>query len=105
MREEGSGKREEGIGDRDAFLEASFWYGKLDQARKILEAHPGLASSDIYVAAALGDDRAVRRFIATDPSLVRKPGGPRNVDALTYLCFSRYLRVSATETPNPSSWP
>src|SRR4051794_6106766 len=82
---------EPGHGTRDSFLDASFWHGGLDEARRIIEAHPALASSDIYVAAALGDDAAARRFIAEDPSLATRPGGPRKVDALTYLCFSRFL--------------
>ncbi|HEX4681515.1 MAG TPA: ankyrin repeat domain-containing protein, partial [Gemmatimonadaceae bacterium] len=85
-------------GDRDAFLEASFWHGGLDQARKILTAHPEIAASDIYVAATLGDDATVKRFLAGNASLATKPGGPRNVDALTHLCFSRFLAYDASRS-------
>lgn len=76
---------------RAAFIEASFWYGPLDQANAILAAHPEIASSDIHIAAILGDDVAVRRFVSADPSLATAKAGPRQVDALTHLCFSRYL--------------
>jgi len=76
---------------RDEFLEASFWYGNTEQAQAILDAHPELAGSDIHVAATLGDDAAVRRFLEQDKSLAVATSPPRSVDALTYLCFSRFL--------------
>ena len=76
---------------RAAFIEASFWYGPLDQANAILAAHPEIASSDVHTAAILGDDVAVRRYLSTDQSLATARAGPRKVDALTHLCFSRYL--------------
>jgi ankyrin repeat protein len=76
---------------RRAFIEASFWHGPLDQANAIIAAHPEIAGSDIHTAAILGDDAAVRRFLSTDPSLATARAGPRKVDALTHLCFSRYL--------------
>ncbi|HXT16899.1 MAG TPA: hypothetical protein VN706_14765 [Gemmatimonadaceae bacterium] len=76
---------------RDSFLEASFWHGDIETPRAVLEAHPELANLDIFTAATVGNHEAVRRFIASDPSLATAKGGPRNVDALTYLCFSRFL--------------
>lgn len=74
----------------DDFLQASFWHGGVEKAKRILDAHPEI-SSDFYVAATLGDDATVRRWLSKDPTLATRPGGPRNVDALTYLCFSRFL--------------
>src|SRR5439155_14931285 len=50
-------------------------------------------SSDIHSAAILGDDAAVRRFLALDPGNATVKGGPRGWDALTHLCFSKYLRL------------
>src|SRR4030095_11150168 len=47
----------------------------------------------IYVAAILGEDAAVRRFLELDTAEATQTGGPRGWDALTYLCFSRYLRL------------
>lgn len=77
---------------RDTFLDACFWHGSLERAKAILAEHPELASSDIHVAATLGGDPAIRRFLAADPSLVHAKSGPRNVDPLTCLCFSVFLQ-------------
>src|SRR5213080_2750699 len=78
---------------RAAFIEAAVWHGTLDRAAAILAAHPEIASSDIHSAAILGDDAAVRRFLALDPGNATVKGGPRGWDALTHLCFSKYLRL------------
>src|SRR5918999_2520397 len=67
--------------------------GTLERAEAILAAHPEIAGSDIHVAAILGDDATVRRFLAIDPGNATAKGGPRDWDALTHLCFSRYLRL------------
>ena len=69
--------------------------GKLDRAEAILAEHPEFATDSIYTAAILGDDAGVRRFIDADPSAATRKGGPHDWDALTYLCFSRYLRLGA----------
>src|SRR5438067_12067785 len=78
---------------RAAFIEAAVWHGTLDRAAAILAAHPEIASSDIHSAAILGDDAAVRRFLAFDAGNATVKGGPRGWDALTHLCFSKYLRL------------
>jgi ankyrin repeat protein len=77
----------------DAFIEASVWHGSLDSAEAILAAHSDLASCNIHTAAILGDDAAVDRFLALDPGHATAKGGPRGWDALTHLCFSKYLRL------------
>ena len=77
---------------RARFVDAAFWHGRLAAANAILAANPELASSDIHIAAMLGDDAAVRRFVAEDPTLASAKGGPRDVDPLIGLCFSCYLR-------------
>src|SRR5438477_7144607 len=74
-------------------LDAGHASGTLDQAESIRAAHPDVASIGIYTAAILGDDAAVRRFLEIDPQSATVNGGPRGWDALTYLCFSRYLRL------------
>jgi ankyrin repeat protein len=76
-----------------AFIDASVWHGTLDRSEAILAAHPEVAHSNIHTAAILGDDAAVRRFLALDPDNATAKGGPRGWDALTYLCFSKYLRL------------
>ncbi len=71
--------------------------GTLDDAEAILAAHPQVAARDIYAAAIRGDADAVRRLLSHDPGRATAPGGPYNWDALTYLCFSRYLRVRGSD--------
>lgn len=83
---------------RDRFLAAGFWYGSTDAANAILAEYPAIASAGIHVAAMLGDDAAVRRFIAADASSVAAKSGPRDVEPLVSLCFSRYLAHDATRS-------
>jgi ankyrin repeat protein len=83
---------------RAAFIDACVWHGTLDRAEAILAAHPEIAGSDIHTAALLGDDDAVRRFIAVDPANATAKGSPRGWDALTHLCFSKYLRLDRART-------
>lgn len=67
--------------------------GTLDQANAILAEHPDVATTNIYAAAILGDCAAIQQFLKADPRSAKAKGGPRSWDALTYLCFSRYLRL------------
>jgi ankyrin repeat protein len=85
---------------RDEFLRASVWHGTLERCEAILAAHPEIADADVHVAAVLGDAAAVSRFIARDPTAATSRGGPRGWDPLTYLCFSKYLRLD----PSRSHW-
>ncbi len=78
---------------RAEFIDASLWHGSLDRSEAILAAHPEIAGSDIHTAAILGDDAAVRRFLEINPANATAKGGPRGWDALTHLCFSKYLRL------------
>ena len=84
---------------RAAFIEAAcvpldsgHASGTLDRARAILAEHPEVASADIHTAAILGDATGVRRFLDRDLKSAVEKAGPRNWDALTHLCFSRYLQ-------------
>jgi ankyrin repeat protein len=74
-------------------LDSGHASGTLERAEAILAEHPEVASSNIHTAAILGDDAAVRRFLALDARNATAKGGPRGWDALTHLCFSRYLRL------------
>src|SRR5580658_5399902 len=67
--------------------------GTLERAEAILAAHPEVRNSDIHTAAILGDAAAVRRFLALDRRNATAKGGPYLWDALTHLCFARYLRL------------
>ncbi len=67
--------------------------GTVDQANLILSRYPHVATDSIYTASVLGDATSVAAFLAGDPDVATAPGGPHGWDALTYLCFSRYLRL------------
>jgi len=82
----------------EAFIDASLWHGPLEPAEAIVAVHPEIASSDIHTAAILGDDAAVRRFLALDGGAATAKGGPRQWDALTHLCFSKYLRLDRSRS-------
>ena len=69
--------------------------GTLDDAEMILGRHPDVARSSIHVGAMLADEAAVRECLARDPGQATEAGGPYRWDALTHLCFSRYLRLDA----------
>jgi ankyrin repeat protein len=81
-----------------ASVERHGWHGSgsLQQAELIRTRYPEVAASSIYAAAVLGDETSVRGFLARDPALATAPGGPFEWDALTYLCFSRYLRLDTS---------
>src|SRR5436305_6058754 len=72
--------------------------GTLERAEAILAAHPEVGNSNIHTAAILGDDAAVRRFLADGPANATAKGGPHGWDALTHLCFSRYLRLDRSRS-------
>jgi ankyrin repeat protein len=67
--------------------------GALDEADGILARVPDIAARSIYAAAALGAESAVQGFVSRDPASAILKSGPRDWDALTHLCFSRYLRL------------
>jgi len=72
--------------------------GTIDRAEALLAASPGLIGASIITAAVIGDESAVRRFIAADPAAATARGGPYAWDPLTYLCFSNYLKLDRTRT-------
>ncbi|HYK58236.1 MAG TPA: ankyrin repeat domain-containing protein [Bryobacteraceae bacterium] len=67
--------------------------GTLEEAEMILARDPQVAASSIYTAAILADEATVRTFLSGDRSSATAKGGPLGWDALTHLCFSRYLRL------------
>jgi ankyrin repeat protein len=90
----------------DAFLRAalaprdgtSHSGGTLEEANAILARYPQVAGANIFTAAALADEQAVRGILARDGSLATQKGGPYGWDALCHLCFSRYLRLDAARS-------
>src|SRR5688572_22328278 len=74
-------------------LDGGHGSGTLERAQAIVASHPELVTSSIHAAAVLGEDAVVRRFVERDRANATIKGGPRNWDALTHLCFSKYLRL------------
>src|SRR5262252_4221449 len=77
---------------------ASHSSGTLAEAEAIRRANPEIAAANIHTAAILGDDTGVRRFIEADRKNASASGSPYNWDALTHLCFSRYLRLDPSRS-------
>jgi ankyrin repeat protein len=76
-----------------AFIADALWHGTLEQAEAVLRAHPEIAANNIHIAAILGDEAGVRRLLAADPQSAFQKAPPYDADALTCLCFSKYLRL------------
>jgi ankyrin repeat protein len=72
--------------------------GTLEEAEMILTRYPSVATDSIYAAALVADETLVRAFLARDPASATTNGGPRSWDALTHLCFSRYLRLDCVRS-------
>ena len=72
--------------------------GTLEHAEIIRSRYPQVATENIYAAAILAEEFAVCDFLARDPKLATAKGGPHDWDALTYLCFSRYLRLDKSRS-------
>ncbi|MGH9163791.1 MAG: ankyrin repeat domain-containing protein [Vicinamibacteraceae bacterium] len=73
----------------------------MERAEAVLAAHPEISGGDaydIYTAAILGAAAAIRRFVENDAAAATVKGGPLRWDALTYLCFSTYLRLDPTRS-------
>lgn len=80
--------------DQEFFRQACLVYGdwhatRVPRARRMLAEHPELATADIYSASAIGNVDAVRAFLARDPSLANRKGGPFHWEPLLYACYSR----------------
>ena len=72
--------------------------GTLEHAQLILERYPHVATANIHTAAILADEPTVKRFLTQNPQDAALAGGVYGWDALTYLCFSRYLRLDASRS-------
>jgi ankyrin repeat protein len=72
--------------------------GTVEEAEMILARYPHAGAASIHAAAILGNEAAVRDFLSRDPASATEKGGPRGWDALTHLCFSRYLRIERSRS-------
>ena len=73
--------------------------GTLEHAQLILARYPQVATANIHTAAILADEPTVKKLLTQNPKDATNTGGPHNWDALTHLCFSRYLRLDPTRSP------
>lgn len=60
-----------------------------DRAARMLAEDPGLATIDIYAAAAAGDVGAVAASLDEDATRLNRKGGPLRWEPLLYACYSR----------------
>jgi ankyrin repeat protein len=72
--------------------------GTLEHAQLILERYPEVAIANIHTAAILADEPTVRAILSRDHAQATVKGGPHQWDALTHLCFSRYLRLDKSRS-------
>ncbi len=72
--------------------------GPLEHAQLILSRYPEVATANIHTAAILADESTVRAWVSRDPAQTTAKGGPHGWDALTHLCFSRYLRLDPSRS-------
>lgn len=78
--------------------EGSHASGTLERANLILRRHPDVAGDSVHTAALLADESGVRAHLERDAAAATTTGGPYGWDALTHLCFSRYLRLDPTRS-------
>jgi hypothetical protein len=78
--------------------ENSHGSGTLEEAELILARYPQVAHANIFIAAIRADEAAVRGFLLGDKGSATTKGGPYGWDALTHLCFSRYLRLDPSRS-------
>ena len=72
--------------------------GTLDEAESIRAQHPDVTRHDIYAAAVYGDPESARALVQNVLHAATDGGGPYGWDPLTYLCFSRYLRLDRSRS-------
>jgi ankyrin repeat protein len=73
------------------FIEAAT-DGRSDRAERLLALHPRIARANFHTALLLGDTEAAESWLAQDPSLVERPGGPRGWEPLLYICHTSLQR-------------
>jgi ankyrin repeat protein len=76
------------------------WHGSgtLEHAELILARYPHVATANIHTAAILADDITVKKLLTENPQSATAKSGPHQWDALTHLCFSRYLRLDKSRS-------
>jgi ankyrin repeat protein len=62
----------------------------LSKAETMLGSHPELEKGGFYAALVLGDHLQIGQVLSERPELAVSKTGPENVEALIYVCFSRF---------------
>ncbi len=73
----------------DEMLRQMIWHGDPAVGARLLQAHPELASLDLYTAAACGDLAAVQQRLGGDQQAASLAGGPMSWPPLLYVAYSR----------------
>ncbi|MET7327086.1 ankyrin repeat domain-containing protein [Nonomuraea sp. NPDC005650] len=63
--------------------------GRTEEADRLLDRHPHLATANIFTMAATGSADALAGALAGDPGLARAQGGPFGWEPLLYLVYAR----------------
>jgi ankyrin repeat protein len=66
-------------------------------AEALLDANPEIATASVHAMAATNEADALRAAIATDPTLVARPGGPHRWVPLLYAAYARIPERSTLE--------
>jgi ankyrin repeat protein len=66
-------------------------------AAALLDANPEIATASVHAMAAANEADALRAAIATDPTLVERPGGPHRWVPLLYAAYARIPGRSTLE--------
>jgi hypothetical protein len=61
-----------------------------DEAYRIIDVDPELATGNAHIAAATADAGELRRILAADPAAARREGGPFGWEPLLYLAYARH---------------
>jgi Ankyrin repeats (many copies) len=62
---------------------------RIEQAARILTAHPEVATASLCAAAAAGEHQYIEARLEAEPALARRLAGPFRWEPLLYACYSR----------------
>jgi hypothetical protein len=89
----GPGARPAGLADDFLRLSCLVYDGydpaRIEQAERILAAHPEVATASLCAAAGAGEQEYVRARLQAEPALARRLAGPFRWEPLLYACYSR----------------
>ncbi len=78
------------------FIEAAT-DGRQDRAERLLRLHPAIVGASFPVALVTGDAKRATEWLAKNPELAHKPGGPRGWEAIHYVCHTSLRHGTAAD--------